>query len=144
MPADCTVLALEAAVGALGVLEQEWTHAAQTAIDADGEYAPELCDYWLRNWEALTSAAQGGTGASGQGSGRGDRLALVCMQADLERATDLAFVDRWHWRSVQRIYELQRRPLPCRTGQAQEPAMSACAWWLAMSRIAAQLGWRGY
>jgi len=57
--ADRTVSVLEAAVGALAVLEEEWAHAAQTAIDADGDYPPEVCNHWLRHWRQLTEMAQG-------------------------------------------------------------------------------------
>ena len=144
--ADRTVSVLEAAVGALAVLEEEWAHAAQTAIDADGDYPPEVCNHWLRHWRQLTEMAQGTSNGmiGGSAAPRGRRIVFAVILADLERATDLAFIDRWHWRSVQRIYELQGRRPPHWTGQAQEPPMSACAWWLAMERLAARLGWQGY
>lgn len=78
------------------------------------DYSPERIRYWLSGrcsrgcrWAMLESAVEGGTGASGFGSGRGDRFGLANLKADLEHAADQLPA---HWQSTALIYDKQHRP----------------------------------
>jgi hypothetical protein len=80
--------------------------------DVFDEYSPEAIRFWLTGrcprcrWAMLESAVEGGTGASGMGSGRGKRLSLVLIKADLERAADSLPL---YWQSTEFIFRRQHR-----------------------------------
>ena len=75
-----------------------------TAVD---DYTPEIVEHHLRHWQELAAAAEGGTGTlNGGGAGRGGRMALVCMVADLERAADKLPIN---WTTTHAVYVLQGR-----------------------------------
>lgn len=104
-------------------------------------YSPEVIEYWLRHWPQLASAAEGGSGGSGVGAGRGGRFAMVCIKADLEAAADSLPLN---WSTTARIFKIQRRwkqylarceQAGPRGGEIEQPLV-VCYW-----RMAEFLGW---
>jgi hypothetical protein len=97
----------------------------------------------------LESATEGGTGASGHGSGRGDRMGLVSLKIDLERAADMLPA---YWQSTELIYRKQHRSqaltqrrqshpsLPIGEREPEHPIPSQ-ALQDALWRMARALGW---
>jgi hypothetical protein len=99
----------------------------------------------------LESAVEGGSGASGLGSGKGDRLGLVLLKADLERAADSLPL---YWQSTEFVFIRQHRApalyarrhatpeMPVEQRIAEHPvpsvALEGAIW-----RMAAFLGWKG-
>lgn len=145
---------LQAAKEALATLSLGWRRAAQPLLAVE-DYSPEMVNHWLRNWEVLEAAAQGGTSSGYEGAGGGlhDRLALATLKADLERATDLALCKRIHWGSVRRIYELQGRRLDwaivknhmqTHAGHLEAEPPYPYGWWWSCEGVARCLGWKGY
>jgi hypothetical protein len=84
-----------------------------TAEPTGEDYSPEQIRFWLSGncsrgcrWSMLESACEGGTGATGLGSGRGNRQGLSHLKADLEHAADQLPA---HWQSTALIYSKQHR-----------------------------------
>ena len=74
---------------------------------AEEDFSPERVRWYLEHWDQLASSAEGGTGSlAGHGAGRGDRLTLACLIADLEAAADKLPLD---WRATAEVYKLQHR-----------------------------------
>ena len=100
------------------------------------DYSPEKIEYYLEHWDELQSAAEGGTGSlSGGGSGRGDRLALASLLADLERAADELPP---HWTGTLEVFRLQarwRRPV------ALARPVEEISVHTAIAHMARRLGW---
>lgn len=121
----------------------------------DVDYSPDQIRFWLAGrcsrgcrWAMLESAVEGGTGCSGMGSGRGERMGLAHLKADLERAADQLPL---HWQATRRIYAKQHRysvwfarwtmaDSPTE-GPDQEPLELPAAIDLAIWRMAQSLGW---
>lgn len=105
--------------------------------EEDMDYSPEKIEYYLRHWGELQSAAEGGTGSlSGGGGGRGDRLALACLLADLERAADELPL---HWTGTLEVLRLQarwKRPRPVPAQPLEEISVHT-----AITHMARRLGW---
>lgn len=119
------------------------------------EYSPDAISYWLSGrcsrgcrWSMLESAVEGGTGASGMGSGRGERLGLAHLKADLEHAADQLPL---YWQATRVIFSKQHRysvwlnrwhmaDNPT-TGPDQEPLELPAAVDLAIWKMAKTLGW---
>lgn len=70
------------------------------------DYSPEKIEQYLRHWQELLAGAEGGTGSNGQGAGRGDRLALVTLVADLEQAADALPLN---WSATLQVFRFQMR-----------------------------------
>lgn len=104
--------------------------------DDDEDYTPDKIEYYLSHWGELQNAAEGGTGSlGGSGAGRGDRLALACLIADLERAADAL---PKHWTGTLEVYRLQarwRRVVPA-TGQVEQVSLQTV-----IDTMARTLGW---
>lgn len=99
----------------------------------DEDYTPDKIEYYLEHWRELQNAAEGGTGSlGGGGAGRGDRLALACLIADLERAADDL---PWHWTGTYEVLRLQARP------RQRRPNMQTVPLQTAIVRMARGLGW---
>lgn len=147
------IAVLETALEGLRQLSLVWRHQAQPAIVADGDYTPESVDFIIRAWVPLHAAAEGGTVRYEGGPGRGDRLAIATILADVTWATDFALLYLRHWHAVQRIYQWQNRPLDFesqirplvlrRATLEQEPS-PPFAYQSCCERIARFLGWAGY
>ncbi len=120
------------------------------------EYSPDALAFWHSGrcsrgcrWAMLESAVEGGTGASGMGSGRGNRLSLALMKADLERAADQLPV---YWRATRLIFSKQHRYSVWlarwkmagnpESGEDQEPLELPAAVELALWRMSLSLGWQ--
>lgn len=96
----------------------------------------------------LESAVEGGTGCSGMGSGRGNRLSLALLKADLERAADQLPL---YWQATRLIFSKQHRysvwlarwnmASNPTTGPDQEPLELSAAVELAIYRMARSLGY---
>jgi hypothetical protein len=97
----------------------------------------------------LESAVEGGTGCSGMGSGRGNRLSLALLKADLERAADQLPI---YWHATRVIFSKQHRYSTWltrwhmagdpTTGPDQEPLELPAAVDLAIWRMSVTLGWQ--
>jgi hypothetical protein len=121
-----------------------------TGLDDATEYSPESIFYWIVNWPMLVAATEGGTGSSGLGSGRGGRMSLVCLKADLEHAADQLPI---YWQATEYIFRRQRRgelfynrrtnypSIPLEDRQ-YEPPIPSDALEQACYRMAISLGWR--
>jgi hypothetical protein len=114
------------------------------------DYTPDSVRFWIQNWRMLISATEGGTGASGKGSGRGGRFGLVCLKADLERAADQLPL---YWQSTEYVFARQRRsnclqerrrttPAVPEAQRQFEPPVPSDALEQACYRMALSLGWR--
>lgn len=125
-------------------------------IDDLTAYSPEAIRFWLSGrcsrgcrWAMLESAVEGGTGGSGNGAGRGNRLSLALMKADLERAADSLPI---YWQSTGLIFSKQHRyalyqarrqsfsvPLDQREHESPIPskALDDAIW-----RMSVSLGWQ--
>jgi hypothetical protein len=76
-------------------------------LNPEDEYAPECIEQYLRFWDELHAAAEGGTGSlTGRVKSKRDRLSLACLVADLEAAADV--LPR-RWASTGTVFRLQRR-----------------------------------
>ena len=106
------------------------------SVEDAQDYSPEKIEYWLTHWGELQAAAEGGTGATGNGAGRGDRLALACMLADLERAADELPL---HWTSTLQIFRLQSR---ARVWSQRRLTLEDVGVETAIARMARTLGWK--
>lgn len=119
------------------------------------DYSPTAIAFWLAGrcsrgcrWAMLESAVEGGTGCSGMGSGRGERMGLAHLKADLERAADRLPL---YWQATRRIFSRQHRYSVWHdrwllagspeTGPDQEPLELPAAVELAIWRMAQSLGW---
>lgn len=72
------------------------------------DYSPEVVEFWhtAGHWRMLQSACEGGTGATGLGSGKGKRQNLSDLKADLELAADSLPLN---WSATARIFKIQQR-----------------------------------
>jgi hypothetical protein len=132
--------------------------AEQVRAGEGGEYSPDQISYWLAggrctegrcNWTMLESAVEGGTGASGMGSGRGERMGLANLKADLERAADALPL---YWQVTRTIFSRQHRYSVWHdrwteagspeTGPEYEQELTAVAFDDAIYRMSWSLGWR--
>lgn len=122
------------------------------------DFSPEQIAFWLRgsscragrcNWAMLESAAEGGSGSSGMGSGRGERMGLVHLKADMERAADQLPL---YWQVTRLIFSRQHRysvwlarwnmaGSPTSGAEHEHPELNA-ALDLAIWRMAVSLGWQ--
>src|SRR5207302_1685462 len=82
------------------------TRSGDGMAEHSPDYTPDTVRWWVLHWSMLISATEGGTGASGKGSGRGGRFSLVCLKADLERAADQLPL---YWQSTEYVFIRQRR-----------------------------------
>lgn len=106
-------------------------------VEADQDYSPEKIEYYLSHWAELQEAAEGGTGSlAGGGGGRGDRLALACLLADLERAADDLPL---YWKGTLEIFKLQAR---ARVWSQRRLNLEDISLHTAVLRMARSLGWR--
>jgi len=119
------------------------------------DYAPEQIAFWHAgghcvqgrcNWAMLESAVQGGSGASGHGSGRGERFGLVHLKADLEHAADQLPMS---WTATRVIFSRQHRYSVwlARWRMLSNPALDEppnlpAALETAFARMARSLGWQ--
>lgn len=108
--------------------------------DQAEDYSPEKIEQYLRHWRELLAGAEGGTGSNGRGAGRGDRLALVALVADLEQAADALPLE---WSATRVVFWYQqraqewssRRPTPGRFMLEDVPVERA------LEAMARYLGW---
>jgi hypothetical protein len=98
-------------------------------MNPDNPYSPDAIRFWLGGakcprcrWAMLESAREGATGCTGMGSGRGDRLALILLKADLERAADSLPT---HWQSTELIFRRQHRYSALVARRTQHMALGA-------------------
>jgi hypothetical protein len=87
------------------------THVALQTGDlmaiVDEDYTPDKIRFYLEHWRDLSAAAEGGTGSlAGRGAGGGNRMSLVALLADVERAADQ--LPLW-WEPTMRVFRLQGR-----------------------------------
>lgn len=105
--------------------------------DETEDYTPEKIREYLRRWPELVASAEGGTGSlNGNGAGRGDRLGLVAMVADLEYAADRLPPE---WAATRAVFRMQERAAPPYAGAlvgVDDRPLDA-----AVRRMAATLGW---
>lgn len=106
-------------------------------IDEAEDYSPEKIKEYLRRWPELVASAEGGTGSlNGNGAGRGGRLSLVVLVADLEYAADRLPKE---WSATRAVFRMQARVCPpALDGRVSLAERSLDA---AIRRMAVILGW---
>jgi hypothetical protein len=120
------------------------------------DYSPDSLRFWLTGkcprcrWSMLESAVEGGTGSlSGSGSGRGGRLGLANLKADMEHAADQLPL---FWSVTTVIYRKQHRESALQSRRSMASAFEthlgdlehpdhAVALSDALWRMAVSLGW---
>jgi hypothetical protein len=121
-----------------GLEDQPWDEA----------YSPGVIRFWLgREGREILYGTPGAVSQRYEAvRSRGDRLSIICIKADLERAADSLPL---HWRTTSRIFRLQRRwgeyLEKCRNkerGGLFEQMSDTDAFDEAVELMARSLGWR--